>query len=1187
MRAIVLLSALASAIGANAAVQGECGIIRSDCLHNDYTSTLKKINQAGQAHRRALAAGIPSANSCNIGDASGRTAYDVILEFCEKVCKPPKVHDRYYTCSAGPRHSFQADFNAKLTTRNSLQWPVFFLILAFILGPLFKMCLPKLVPYTVGLLLFGFFLGALAQSLIQSTDCPMYALSHDINGDGMVSRAEWDEFICVGCDPNSYCMNPAAITKEAQDLVKQTLAAELKDSVLQYPWIYPTTCGDGTANPPGCAFSFEALNSPWKLSSMIAETANPAIGAAHHRALRGLASSSSSGSGSNDEQLLSPDELWVPRCNLLDGMISVQNLDPHVMLVLFLPALLFESACFGIDLGIFRKQKLQILIMAFPSMIVASGLTGICIYAMAPATWTFWVAWLIGIIVSATDPVAVVALLKELGAAKSLGTLIEGESLINDGSAVVLFSWVRNSIGYSHSTLPPAWMAGPPYTGQVGIELLRIIAQMLVFGTVFGWVMGKCTASMLRFVYNDHFIEASVIIGMSYLTFWLGEVVMGSSAVLAVVCMGLVMNGNKSTISPRVLHFLHEFYEMVAYLLNTVIFLIAGCKLGSLFMDSNFDFLWTGGYSAHMIIAIYPIVLFARGAAIAIFFPVLRKLGTGCTWKEAVAMWWGGLRGSVGLALGLVVHHQLYDRSMWGEGQINKVGNVYQFAPTLDCRDQPMMVLVLTIMVVVTTVVINGVTMAPLMKMLQLTEVPEERRYMLRVARNKLRRGMETGMEKVLQVERAKDKSASIAPEHSAKNRQRAMEAAGDDLLQSELDSMIWLNPTDPNANKIIADYDRSVWLQVLSLERAFYLAQFEKGLLDSEAFHVLEAFMADVVAEAAKATTDQLGKLYDKMFHDLLIVPMDNRLLNPSLYARVRSFVFQKLTVRPRVAFAVATAYIEGQEEVKHLLEVGHGYGDAYGDVHSDGNHGDHPDDSRGAGSGHQGSADTVEEDSVTPQVRLANFHKTSIKKTGTSVREAMTRNAAKLMVVEEHLDNIAEMQEVIQRLLAAEQDIVVDYKKSHFHCTMLLKQRELVEHMMHEGELLDLDALPILDQIDADIQRHYRKDAFLAMIHPWLPFHLYQRVKHRLDLKGASDVTQWAKIIKMQGGAARKMVSIIVDSTANAVVEASHAVTHTANDAVGLAGDAVGLGNKGKSRSSEMSTVQVAFADVPQNRE
>ena len=83
------------------------------------------------------------------------------------------------------------------------------------------------------------------------------------------------------------------------------------------------------------------------------------------------------------------------------------------MLVVFLPALLFESACFGIDMGLFRKQVLQICMLAFPAMIVASVVTGLLVWSCF-THWSFWVCWLIGIILSATDPVAVVALLKDL-----------------------------------------------------------------------------------------------------------------------------------------------------------------------------------------------------------------------------------------------------------------------------------------------------------------------------------------------------------------------------------------------------------------------------------------------------------------------------------------------------------------------------------------------------------------------------------------------------------------------------------------------------------------------------------------------------------------------------------------------------------------------------------------------------
>ena len=110
----------------------------------------------------------------------------------------------------------------------------------------------------------------------------------------------------------------------------------------------PRSCGNGDADPPGC-YKFKDLNRAFKLSNMLVE-----------------------GVDDGASGLLSADELWTPRCNLVRDMLGLASIDPHVMLVIFLPALLFESATFGIDMGLFLKQKFQILTMAFPAMVSAS-----------------------------------------------------------------------------------------------------------------------------------------------------------------------------------------------------------------------------------------------------------------------------------------------------------------------------------------------------------------------------------------------------------------------------------------------------------------------------------------------------------------------------------------------------------------------------------------------------------------------------------------------------------------------------------------------------------------------------------------------------------------------------------------------------------------------------------------------
>ena len=121
-----------------------------------------------------------------------------------------------------------------------------------------------------------------------------------------------------------------------------------------------------------------------------------------------------------------------------EGILSIKNINPHFLLAAFLPPLIFESA-FGAEWHVMLREFGQSLTLAFPGVLINTMLTAVfCVYAF-PYSWTWAEAITFGSIVSATDPVAVVSILKELGASKRLATLIEGESLLNDGSAFVLY----------------------------------------------------------------------------------------------------------------------------------------------------------------------------------------------------------------------------------------------------------------------------------------------------------------------------------------------------------------------------------------------------------------------------------------------------------------------------------------------------------------------------------------------------------------------------------------------------------------------------------------------------------------------------------------------------------------------------------------------------------------------------
>ena len=185
------------------------------------------------------------------------------------------------------------------------------------------------------------------------------------------------------------------------------------------------------------------------------------------------------------------------------------------------------------------------MLLAVPGVVVASLITAALWQAIKP-DWHFNACWLLGTIVSATDPVAVVALLKDLGADTALGTMIEGESLLNDGSAVVLFSFIMSWIRYSDVGFVEQVV---PVTGNLWVELLLIIAQMLVAGVLFGGFAGLLVVNVLRRIYNDPTIEVALVLSSTYLVFWLAETVLKSSAVLAVVFMGIYLSKHAECIS--------------------------------------------------------------------------------------------------------------------------------------------------------------------------------------------------------------------------------------------------------------------------------------------------------------------------------------------------------------------------------------------------------------------------------------------------------------------------------------------------------------------------------------------------------------------------------------------------------------------------------------------------------------
>ena len=309
--------------------------------------------------------------------------------------------------------------------------------------------------------------------------------------------------------------------------------------------------------------------------------------------------------------------------------IAEFHLSPDVILFVFLPTLIFESA-FSLDARQLKDNLWPILVLAVPGLLLSTVMIGALMHfvagiALAPAL-------LLGAILSATDPVAVIALFKQLGAPKRLTILVEGESLFNDATALVL-----------SKILMVVVLAGYATAGQA---LSGVMTFLVVFlgGIVVGVVMAWLTGLLLGTVESDPYIEVSLTTILAYSSFIVAEHLFHVSGVMAVVAGAVVMGSwGRTKISPSVVGFLHHYWEFLAYIANALIFLLVGLRIELGALAANLPIF------AILIAA----MLLSRAVVIYGLVPLLGKMPNSNPVSRAyqTVMYWGGLRGAIALAI--------------------------------------------------------------------------------------------------------------------------------------------------------------------------------------------------------------------------------------------------------------------------------------------------------------------------------------------------------------------------------------------------------------------------------------------------------------------------------------------------------------------------------------------------------
>ncbi|MEO8130584.1 MAG: Na+/H+ antiporter, partial [Bryobacteraceae bacterium] len=319
------------------------------------------------------------------------------------------------------------------------------------------------------------------------------------------------------------------------------------------------------------------------------------------------------------------DLFRLPISAVLGDARGTQLLTPEIILILFLPALLFES---GININVrhLRENLAPILLLAVLGILIATSITGFALHwviglALLPAL-------LFGALISATDPISVVALFKDLGVSKRLSVIIESESLFNDGTSVVIFQIILGVI-----------LSG-------NIDLINGVRSFFVVtlgGVALGLGLGYLCSKFTERV-DDPQIEITLTTILAYGSYLVAEH-LHVSGVIATVSAGLMIGnfGMEVGMSARTRVALRSFWEYVTFVINSLVFLLIGMEVHV----SNLIESWRG------ILLAIAAVLLGRAVSVYLLAPASRLLGTRIPFRWQHVLVWGGIHGGVSMALAL------------------------------------------------------------------------------------------------------------------------------------------------------------------------------------------------------------------------------------------------------------------------------------------------------------------------------------------------------------------------------------------------------------------------------------------------------------------------------------------------------------------------------------------------------
>lgn len=331
------------------------------------------------------------------------------------------------------------------------------------------------------------------------------------------------------------------------------------------------------------------------------------------------------------------------------------SLTPELLFFLLLPTLIFESA-YNINVRRMVEDTKIILILAIVGLLVSTVLIGGALYfilAFLGLPVPFIVTLLFGALISATDPVAVLALFKEYGAPRRLSLIFEGESLFNDATSVALFLVLLQIAQFGY------------HGADTVIEGLITFTSMMIGGVLFGILIGGIFSKLVGLARENEIASITLTIVLAHVTFILAEILshhmtfggyhLAISPIIATTVAALLMgNYGRSKIHPRAEEFVENLWGQLAFMANSLIFIL----IGVLFVN-------VPTLDASMIVVVLVTILVVAIARALSIYPVVgifnaftaKQTKVPMSWQHLLS--WGSLRGALAVTMVLLIPDDL------------------------------------------------------------------------------------------------------------------------------------------------------------------------------------------------------------------------------------------------------------------------------------------------------------------------------------------------------------------------------------------------------------------------------------------------------------------------------------------------------------------------------------------------